>query len=99
LGDRLEDPDAHGFLRLVYRDKAQPIDLRVQCATASLRYEKPALASSSVDLSVKAVRADQLSDDELAAIAVAGAKQLPTPGDQPVTIEAYVESNPDDAVS
>ncbi len=37
--------DAHAFLVAVYKDPAQPIELRLDAAKAAVRYEKPALAS------------------------------------------------------
>ena len=40
--------DAHAFLMAVYKDPAQPIELRIDAAKAAIRYEKPALASVDV---------------------------------------------------
>ena len=37
--------DAHAFLIGIYKDPAQPIDLRVHAAKAAIGYEKPRLAA------------------------------------------------------
>ena len=62
MADRLEDLDAHGFLRLIYRDRSQPLEVRIDCAKAAVRYEAPAL--SQTDLSVR-VPPRELTDAEL----------------------------------
>jgi hypothetical protein len=40
--------DAHALLIRVYKDPAQPLALRIDCAKAALPYEKPRLASVEV---------------------------------------------------
>ena len=85
-GAKLFDGDAHALLVLTYKNPELPLDIRLDAAKAAIRFEKAVLTSSSVDLSVKAVRADQLTDDELAAIAVSGAKQLPSLTEEPVQL-------------
>ena len=39
------DGDAHALLMAIYKDMAQPIELRVQAAKAAIGYEKPRLAA------------------------------------------------------
>jgi hypothetical protein len=98
LGDKgaeLFAGDAHALLVLTYKNSELPLDIRLDAAKTAIRFEKAAMASSTVDLSVKAVRADQLSDDELAAIAVSGARQLPSPSDEPIQVAS---PSPDEAV-
>jgi hypothetical protein len=89
MADRLEDLDAHGFLRLIYRDRSQPLEVRIDCAKAAVRYEAPAL--SQTDLSVR-VPPRELTDAELTVIA---ATALPAPSEEPVQITV---PDPDDAV-
>jgi hypothetical protein len=60
--------DAHALLMMIYKDPAQPIELRLDAAKAAVRYEKPALASTTVDASVRRSISD-FSDAELAALA------------------------------
>jgi hypothetical protein len=88
LGDQMEQLDSLGLLQVVYRCKDLPLETRMQAATAALRYERPALAQSSMDVNVTARRAVDLTDDQLAEFIARGeAKQLPAPG-EPVTIDA-----------
>ena len=42
--------DAHALLVAVYKDPAHEWDLRVDAAKAAIRFEKPALASSTVEV-------------------------------------------------
>ena len=42
--------DAHALLVAVYKDPAHEWDLRVDAAKAAIRYEKPALASTTVEV-------------------------------------------------
>src|SRR5450432_2040464 len=64
LGDHAFDGDAHALLMAVYKNAAQPIELRLDAARAAIGFEKPRL--SSVDANVKnAVDFESMSDDEL----------------------------------
>jgi len=45
LGAGAFDGDAHAFLMAVYKDAAQPIELRVVAAKAAIAFEKPRLAA------------------------------------------------------
>ena len=45
LGAEAFQGDAHALLMAVYKDTAQPIELRVLAARAAIGYEKPRLAS------------------------------------------------------
>jgi hypothetical protein len=45
LGADAFQGDAHALLMAVYKDTAQPIELRVLAARAAIGYEKPRLAS------------------------------------------------------
>jgi hypothetical protein len=68
----------------------------MDAAKAAIRFEKPAFTQTAIDMSVRPVRAKDLSDDELAAIIVGGSKQLPAAADELVD---HVEStDPDEAV-
>lgn len=72
LGSDVFDGDAHAFLMSVYRDKTQPVDLRLDAAKAAAPFEKPRLSSNDTKLSGGlGIRRDPASftDDELAAIA------------------------------
>ena len=51
LGNRAFEGDAHALLAGVYKDKSQPIELRVQAAKAAIGYEKPRL--TAVDAKVE----------------------------------------------
>jgi hypothetical protein len=55
-GAKLFEGDAHALLVLTYKNPELPLDVRLDAAKAAIRFEKAVLASSSVDLSVKAVR-------------------------------------------
>ena len=56
--------DAHAFLVSIYKDPAQPIDLRLEAAGKAIRYEKPALAAVEMNATIKR-DADDLTDAEL----------------------------------
>lgn len=45
LGENAFDGDAHALLILTYKNKALPLELRVDAAKAAIRFEKPALSS------------------------------------------------------
>jgi len=45
LGSEAFQGDAHAFLVWIYKDAAQPIELRIEAAKAAIGYEKPRLAS------------------------------------------------------
>ena len=62
--------DAHAFLMAVYKDESLPLEVRLDAAKAAIPYERPrlqAIAHSGID-ALPRVRAEDLSDDELAAI-------------------------------
>lgn len=40
--------NAHAFLRTVYRDKKQPLPVRIEAAKSAIRYETPALQAIEV---------------------------------------------------
>ena len=50
LGPKAFEGDAHAFLVAVYKDPSHPYELRIDAAKAAVRYEKPALATSSVTI-------------------------------------------------
>jgi hypothetical protein len=45
LGADAFDGDAHALLMAIYKDAAQPIELRMDAAKAAIGYEKPRLAA------------------------------------------------------
>jgi hypothetical protein len=45
LGADAFDGDAHGLLMAIYKDAAQPIELRMDAAKAAIGYEMPRLAA------------------------------------------------------
>lgn len=47
------DGDAHALLMAVYKDKGLELPLRIDAAKAAIRYEKPALAATTLDADVK----------------------------------------------
>ena len=42
--------NAHAVLMAIYKDPRQPIELRLDAAKAAIRYEKPALAATTVEV-------------------------------------------------
>jgi hypothetical protein len=48
LGDAAFEGDAHAFLVAVYKDKAQPVELRLHAARAAIPFEKPRLAATEL---------------------------------------------------
>jgi hypothetical protein len=60
--------DAHALLVAIYKDPGQPVELRLDAAKAAIRFEKPALASTTVDASIRRSLAD-FTDAELAMLA------------------------------
>ena len=51
LGENAFTGDAHALLMAVYKDKRNPVDLRVEAAKAAAPYEKPRL--NTVDHGIK----------------------------------------------
>lgn len=51
IGVTAFDGDAHAFLMTVYKDEAQPLELRLDAAKAAVGYEKPKLSSVDASLS------------------------------------------------
>ncbi len=51
LGLQAFEGDAHALLMLVYKDRAQPLSLRLNAAQAAIGYEKPKLSSVDASLS------------------------------------------------
>lgn len=43
--------DAHEFLRVTYSDPRLPLDIRLDAAKAAIRFEKPSLTASHVEVS------------------------------------------------
>jgi hypothetical protein len=66
--------DAHALLVAVYTDPQQPIELRLDAAKAAIRFEKPALASTTLDASIRRSLSD-FTDDELAILASSGGSE------------------------
>jgi hypothetical protein len=93
-GAKLFEGDAHALMVLTYKNPDLPLDVRMDAAKAAIRFEKPAFTQTAIDMSVRPVRAKDLSDDELAAIIVGGSKQLPAAADELVV---HVESTDPDA--
>jgi hypothetical protein len=93
-GAKLFEGDAHALMVLTYKNPALPLDIRMDAAKAAIRFEKPAFTQTAVDLTVRPVRADDLSDDELAAIIAGDRKQLSAAADELVV---HVESADPDA--
>ncbi|NPD66056.1 hypothetical protein HN018_19545 [Lichenicola cladoniae] len=50
LGDEAFTGDAHAFLVAIYKDPTRDMELRIDAAKAAVRFEKPALASSTVEV-------------------------------------------------
>jgi hypothetical protein len=70
-GDRaiaqMTDPfegDGYALLAMVYKDKEQPLSVRMAAATSALPYERPRLAQ--VAMTTRSL--DQLSDEEFDAV-------------------------------
>ena len=78
-GAKLFEGDAHALMVLTYKNPELPLDVRMDAAKAAIRFEKPAFTQTAVDLTVRPVRAEDLSDDELVAILAGDRKQLPVP--------------------
>jgi hypothetical protein len=91
-GLQLFEGDAHALLTLAYKHPKLDLAMRLDAAKAAVRFEKPMMAQSTMDLSVKAVRGQDLSDDDLAAIALSATKQLPAPSEQPTQLEGCTEN-------
>ncbi len=72
---------AHSYLRSLYCDPTQPVELRLDAVKAVVRYEKPVLASATLDATFRGAP-DTLSDAQLAAIAgIGGAGASASAGD------------------
>jgi hypothetical protein len=69
--------DAHALLMAIYKDPAQPTELRLDAAKAAIRFEKPALASTTVDASVRRSLAD-FTDAELAVLVAGDGREAGT---------------------
>ena len=60
--------DAHAFLVSIYKDPAQPIELRMESAGKAIRFEKPALSSIEAKGEVRhVVRRVPMTPEEWAA--------------------------------
>jgi hypothetical protein len=95
----MADIDAHTLLRLVYRNTALDLGVRLDAAKAALRHETPVMATTQVDLSVSNVPAHRWSDEELHAfISAEKAKEerakLAAPNGQPLVIDQDCVENP-----
>src|SRR5690349_18764036 len=62
--------DAHSLLRLVYRDPRFPMETRIDCAKAAIRFERPALTAAHVAHSTAPSRQvlAQMTTDQLRAL-------------------------------
>jgi len=67
LGESCFEGDAHALLMAVYKDKTQPIELRVDAAKAAVGYEKPRLQATEHKGSIGVSHEERLSflDGEL----------------------------------
>lgn len=63
--------DAHALLVAVYKDPSVPLELRVDAAKKAVHFEKPALANTTVNATVRRNITD-FSDAELAILAGEG---------------------------
>ena len=87
LGPAAHDGDALSFLQLIYRDGAQPMDMRLHAAKAAVGYERPRLVAAAVAVAVAPDSGpgnyrdlSKLTDDELrAAIAIQEKLSAPPP--------------------
>ena len=52
MGGKLFDGDAHTFLSGIYKNTALPVELRIDAAKISIRYEKPSLSSVAMDANI-----------------------------------------------
>jgi hypothetical protein len=85
LGPAAHDGDALSFLQLIYRDGAQPMDMRLHAAKAAVGYERPRLVAAAVALDDgpgNYRNLERLSDDELRA-AIAIQEKLSAPPTNP----------------
>lgn len=87
--------DAHALLIALYKDPKIPPDIRLDAAKAAVRFEKPTMATTSIDLSVSQKPTVEWSDDELRRfIANERARQLNAPGAQPIDVTPDCVKNP-----
>ena len=62
------DGDAHALLMLVYKDVRLPLGIRLDAAKTAIGYEKPRLANTELNASIRQSVAD-FTDAELAVLA------------------------------
>jgi hypothetical protein len=78
--------DSYDFLTRVLQTKELPLVLRIDVAKTLLKHERPVLAATAVAVHHKQDK--DFTDAELKAmIADLTPKQLPAPGDEPITID------------
>jgi hypothetical protein len=96
MGDRLENVRAHDVLKLIYRDREQPLAVRMSAAATAIRYEAPTMQSTQVDLTVSNVPIHRWSDAELHEFISQERARLglPAPDGQPLTIDGDCVENP-----
>jgi hypothetical protein len=85
--------DAHALLVAIYRDPRHPLDLRLDAAKAAVRFEKPALASTTLDATLRN-DPSTLSDAQLAAIACLGGADADQASDDPAQSAGVVHRGP-----
>jgi uridylate kinase len=81
--------DAHALLVAVYRDPRFSWETRIDAAKAAIRFEKPMLASATVDATFRR-DPSTLSDAELAAIAGLGSPGAPQAEGNPPELDDMV---------
>ena len=77
IGADAFEGDAHALLVAVYKDPRHEWELRVDAAKAAVRYEKPALASSTIEVRdpLAAMSVEHLQALHRIAVAAAAAEQ------------------------
>jgi hypothetical protein len=94
-GLKLFEGDAHGLLTVVYKHPELDLAMRVDAAKAAAKFEKPVMASSTVDLNVN-VPIHRWTDSQLHAFISQERERLglAPPNEQPITIDGDCVENP-----
>jgi len=83
------DGDAVAFMQILYRDPAQPVELRLDAAKVAAKFERPTLSAIALQPQPKAhIDLSRLSTDEIKALVPLLKKALGMASTQP-TIEAH----------